>query len=400
MINRSIVTVTHEECCGCKACGDVCPHNAVSFALDGEGFFYPIVNSDCINCGLCIKVCPVNNDFNGWNETDQTFIGGLDKNRERRDTASSGGMFGLLATALLAKGYVACGAGFDENLKLKHRFATSEKDVDILKKSKYLQSDCSGIYKQIKEIIKIGQRVLFVGTPCQCAALKSYLGSLTRNTIIVDFACHGVPSQDLFDKCIKYYEKLHGCKVVSYSFRHKPPKYGAPKNYLLSTLKGKGVSHVAGRYYDEPFYCGFQKYITLRPSCYQCKFARTERVSDITLADFWGIEHVSNKWDRSDYPSLVILNTERGKDIFELIKSELDFFETTKSEAIKYNGILKRAFGRIKARDFFFKDLQELPFEEVVKKHLRVKRAWLRDVYYAIPFTIRKAMLNFICKMR
>ena len=396
MISKSIASLPHNECCGCKACGDVCPKNAITFTLDEEGFFYPNVNNDCIDCGLCSKVCPAKNKLNAEGSQEQTFIGCLDKNIERRGKGSSGGLFGLLASVLISEGYEICGAAFDDNLQLKHCFASSEKEIGKQKKSKYLQSDCEGIYKQVKQKTKEGKKVMFVGTPCQCAALKRYLGNIDSNVVIVDFACHGVPSQDLFDKCIHYYEQKNNCKVKSYSFRHKPKRYGSPQNFLLYIQKGDKTLPVEGKYYQEPFYCGFQKYMTLRPSCYQCKFARTERVSDITLADFWGVEEATKKWDRTSHPSLVILNSEKGRQLFEKIKSEIDFFETTKERAVKQNGSLIAPTKKTPNRDAFFDDLRNLPFDEVVNKHLKVQRAWVKDVYYAIPFSLRKILLNVL----
>lgn len=398
MASKSIALLPNNECCGCKVCGDVCPKNAITFALDEEGFFYPNVNDDCIDCGLCSKVCPAKNEFYTVSSQDQTFVGCLDKDKTRRDKGASGGIFGLLASELLSEGYEICGAAFDENLQLKHCFASSEEEVGKQKKSKYLQSDCKGIYRQVKQKVKVGKKVLFTGTPCQCAALKRYLGEIDSNVVIVDFACHGVPSQDLFDKSIHYYEQNNNCKVKAYSFRHKPKRYGSPQNYLLYIQKGDRILPVEGKYYQEPFYCGFQKYITLRPSCYQCKFARTERVSDITLADFWGVEYVTNKWDRTSHPSLVILNNEKGHHLFEKVKQEIDFFETTKENAFKQNGSLIAPTKKTPNRDAFFEDLRCLPFEEVVNKHLKVKRAWVKNVYYAIPFPIRKIMLNILNK--
>lgn len=399
MTSKSIALLPHNDCCGCKACGDVCPKNAITFTLDNEGFFYPNVNDDCVDCGLCSKVCPAKNEFYTNGAQIQTFVGCLDKDKTRRDKGSSGGLFGLLASKLSLEGYDICGAAFDDNLQLKHCFANSEDEVGKQKKSKYLQSDCGGIYKQAKQKVKNGKKVMFVGTPCQCAALKRFLGELNSNVVFVDFACHGVPSQDLFDRCIRHYEQNNNCKVKSYSFRHKPKRYGAPQNFLLYIQKGDKTLPVEGKYYQEPFYCGFQKYITLRPSCYQCKFARTERVSDITLADFWGVEEATEKWDRTAHPSLVILNNEKGKDLFEKVKPEIDFFETTKEKAVKQNGSLITPTKKTLGRDVFFEDMRNLPFEEVVNKHLKVKRAWVKDLYYAIPFSIRKIMLNVLNKI-
>lgn len=390
--------MAHSDCCGCMACGDVCPKGAITFKKDIEGFLYPDINKNCIDCGLCRQVCPVVHNFDGCVASEQKYIGCLDKDKQRRKTGSSGGLFGLLAMQLMSEGYVVVGAAFDENLKLKHQIANSPKELERLKKSKYLQSDCGGIYREIKEHIAKDGKIMFVGTPCQCAALKQYLGKKLSNVILVDFACHGVPSQDLFDKCISYDEQKLGGKIKSYSFRYKSQRYGSPQDFSLLLEKGNKLLPITGKYYEEPFYCGFQKYITLRPSCYHCKWAKEERISDITLADFWGIEEATNKWDRTAHPSLVILNTEKGRQLFEKIKPEIDFFEASKESAVKGNGSLIVPTKRTQARDDFFVDLRTAPFSAVVKKHLTVRRAWMKDVYYAIPFPVRKRMLNILNK--
>lgn len=398
-MTNNISTQRYEQCCGCKVCADVCPKNAIAYQTDGEGFFYPIVSTDCVDCGLCRKVCPELNIAKPSFDMEQQYIACLDKDKERRDKGSSGGIFGLLATALIDRGFIACGATFDEQLQLKHQFASDNDGVEKLKKSKYIQSDCSTVYAQIKKKLSTGQKVMFVGTPCQCNALLNVIGGKRDGLVLVDFACHGVPSQELFDKCIQLYEERHDCKVVDYSFRHKPKLYGSPKNFMLTIKKDSRVIKKAGRYYEEPFYCGFQKYITLRPSCYSCKWANTDRFSDLTLADFWGIETVTNKWDRTDHPSLVIVNTERGKSLIEGIKEQIDFIEATKEDAVRQNGSLVHPMGLKSERAVLFADYQNLPFEEFVDKHLTLKNRWKKDVYYAIPFPVRKQILKITKKI-
>lgn len=397
MARNNIGVLTSEECCGCKACGDCCPKNAIVFRLDGEGFFHPAVDETlCVDCGRCTKVCPALNRIQDNDLHIQSFIGCLDKDKARRDTGSSGGIFGLLANHLLEKGYIVCGAAFDDELKLRHQFAATPEDTERLKKSKYLQSDCTGIYKSIKDRLNRGDKVMFVGTPCQCNALRNYIGGGNDHLTVIDFACHGVPSQSLFDKCLQYYEQKYDCKVTGYSFRYKPKPYGAPQNFLLHISRNGKESKKCGKYYEEAFYCGFQKYITLRTSCYSCKWANTRRVSDVTLADFWGIESVTSKWDRTDHPSLVILNTSRGQELFDAIKDDTDFIVVDKDDAVKGNGVLTAPTRIPKEREVFFDDLRTKPFEYVVERHLRLKRRWVKDVYYAIPFAVRKVMLNVI----
>lgn len=397
---ENISVLVHDKCCGCKACGDICPRSAISYHTDEEGFFYPSINENCIDCGLCRSVCPELNYAVFGLSFDQRFIGCLDKNRVRRDSGSSGGLFGLIADRLLSEGYEITGAAFDDHLQLKHQFASDKAGIEKLKKSKYLQSDCSSIYAAIKSKLKSGKKVMFVGTPCQCSALLGFVGKLAENMVVVDFACHGVPSQDLFDKCIAHYEYLHDCKVIGYSFRHKTKRYGSPQNFLLNIKKGDKTYKKTGRYYEEPFYCGFQKYITLRPSCYSCQWARTERISDITLADFWGIESVTNKWDRTDHPSLIILNTDKGRELFDTIKPEVDWIEVAKEDAIQGNRSLIGPTRMSPQRAALFADYNSLPFNEVVQKHLTIKGKWKKDVYYSIPFSLRKVMLNILKKIK
>lgn len=399
MAKNNISTQQNNLCCGCKACADVCPKNAIAYKADGEGFLYPVVSDDCVECGLCRKVCPELNVLKPNFEQEQQYIACLDKDKGRRDKGSSGGIFGLLATALIYKGYVVCGAAFDEHLQLKHQFASENEGLEKLKKSKYIQSDCSTVYAHIKKVLHSGQKVMFVGTPCQCNALLRIIECKRDSLVLVDFACHGVPSQVLFDKCINYYEKKHGCKVESYMFRHKPQRYGSPQNYLLEINKNGRSIQKAGSYYEEPYYYGFQRYITLRPSCYSCHWANTDRVADITLADFWGVESVTNKWDRTDHPSLIIVNTENGRLLIDAIKNKIDCIETTREASVKQNGSLVHPTKLKEERAVLFDDYQKLSFEDFVNKHLTLKNKWKKDLYYAIPFPIRKMVLKITKKI-
>lgn len=362
---ENISTQQYEQCCGCKACADVCPQNAIAYKTDAEGFLYPEVSAACVECGLCRKICPELNVVRPAFDKGQHYYACLDKDVERRDSGSSGGIFGLLAVALMEEGYTVCGAAFDEKLQLKHQFAECDDGLERLKKSKYVQSDCSTIYSQIKKKLRNGEKVLFVGTPCQCNALLNVIGNMRDGLVTIDFACHGVPSQELFDKCIRHYEDKHGCKVVEYVFRHKPKYYGAPQNFQIKVQdNGKAVCK-EGRYYEEPFYCGFQKYITLRPSCYSCKWANTNRVADITLADFWGIEAITTKWDRTDHPSQVIVNNEKGQQLFDRIKKLIDLMEVEKEDAVRQNGSLVHPTELKSERAVFFDDYRNLAFEDV-----------------------------------
>ena len=394
---KNISIVTKEDCCGCRVCADVCPVSAISHIKDDEGFMYPEISSECVLCGKCVKACPALVKAQ-TNDQEQQYIGCLDKDKARRDSGSSGGVFGLLAHFCLDNNYWVVGAAFDDNHRLRHKVINDISFLGSLKKSKYLQSDCSGTYTRIQELLKAGELILFVGTPCQCNALLNCFVIRPNNLIVVDFACHGVPSQDFFDKCLKYYEEKNKCKVISYSFRHKPKRYTSPQNYRIVYDKDGKVHFTDGMYYEEPFYYAFQKRISLRKSCYSCKWANTKRVSDLTLADFWGVENVTSRWDRTDTPSLIICNTTKGRELFGRIKGSLDSLIVPPKESIEKNASLKAPTELPDERASFFDDLQKLPFEDVVKKHLTpsLMNKAILGLYYAMPFSIRKKLLKYI----
>ena len=193
-----------KECCGCSACADVCPMSCITYVKNKHGFLVPKVEQIlCVNCGLCTKVCPVikpqTNQLN-----DIKVYSAYNKSAEIRTEGSSGSLFYTLAEDTINSGGIVYGAAFVENMKLRHISAESLYELKPLMKSKYLQSDVTGVYKQVKYNLGLGRRVLFVGTPCQCNALYKSLGSRPHdNLLLVDFICHGVPSQDLFDKMSK-----------------------------------------------------------------------------------------------------------------------------------------------------------------------------------------------------
>lgn len=371
-------------------CGDVCPKHCISFKEDIEGFFYPIVDEDkCIDCGLCAKKCPALN-VNLKEKTDNAYSA-YASDKYYKDTGSSGGVFSVLASYVINYGGVVYGAAFNDRLILSHRRIVEIDDLRPLCKSKYLQSDCSGIYSNVKKDLQDGSLVLFVGTPCQCQALQNYVGdNLRKNLLVVDFVCHGVPNQKLFDENLKWNDKKFG-KVSSVEFRYKGSKVHHPQTLkLVYEKKGKNKA-ILRMHYEDPFYFGFQKHITLRPSCYQCQWAKPERCSDITLADFWGIEKVNIGLDSKKGVSCLLLNTEKGRDCYDKIKQKLDGLNALPIDfAVKNNGCLGSATLKPKNRDSFFNDWKNEGYDAVVAKYLTSKRKWVFDLYYNIPKPIRK----------
>lgn len=388
--SKSIQTLSKQACTGCKMCGDVCPKNCITFIEDEEGFFYPYVNEkNCIDCGLCSIKCPAINM--SPNESPLVAISGYASDKKVKNTGSSGGVFFILASATLKEGGVVYGAAFDEQLKLKHHRVDEIGNLRPLCKSKYLQSDCTNIYNQVREDLIAGKKVIFAGTPCQNQALKNFVGkTLCEKLLLVDFVCHGVPNQKLFDENLEWNKTKFG-KVKSIEFRYKGKNVQHPQTLKMVYEENGIEKSILRMHYQDPFYFGFQRHITLRPSCYQCQWAKSERCSDITLADFWGIEKANVGLVSNEGISCILLNTETGHNIFSSVKTTLSgVMEFPINFAVENNACLGSATAMPECRDNFFEDWNKDGYDAVVVKYLVSKRKWIFDAYYAIPTPIRK----------
>lgn len=395
--NKSIASLGKEECTGCRLCGDCCPKASISFIEDAEGFFYPNVDdATCVNCGLCSKMCPaLHTDKCAPAEKSYAVYA---NEAEKREAGSSGGFFGLLAEKVLDEGGRVWGAAFGEGFKLAHRKADNRQELLPLLKSKYIQSDLTGVYAQIKSDLRDGVRTLFCGSPCQVNALKNYIGKNTDNLITTDFVCHGVPNQRLFDESIRWYERKHNVKVDWFQFRYKGWGVKHPQAFAIRHEGERKVR--VGLHYQFPFYFGFQKYMTLRPSCYQCQWACSDRSGDITLGDYWGIEKFVRELNAKDGVSMILCNTPKGYELLNTLKKKggIVVHELTLENAVECNGCLQGASPVKAEREKFFQHLQEWDFDLVVKEHLTPKRKWIFDLYYGIPKPIRDVVRKVMDK--
>lgn len=357
---------------------------------DSEGFLYPRIDSKkCINCGKCEKACPINNRPTNNNAIQQEVYAAWSKDKNIRQDASSGGMFETLARSCLENKGIVFGAAFDEELQLKHTYATNIAELKPLCKSKYLQSDMNGCYEKIKAFLDSGKEVLFVGTPCQVAAMRNYIGEDCSKLTLVDLICHGVPSQDLFDRCMRYEEKRCGIKIEKYSFRTKIEKGAIFHYYTEGYFKNGVYKEKIGAYYQSPFYLGFQKRLTLRPSCYKCCFSNLDRASDITIADFHGIEKYIQNIDIMQGVSMVIVNTLKGKELFNVVKKHIEISEFNLQVAIENNECLTKTTKMPIERYKFVEDLETKDFHYVVKNHLTSNKSWALRLYHSLPSKMR-----------
>lgn len=326
-------------CCGCRACELACPKHAIKMIEDNEGFLYPELNHNlCIDCGICSSVCPIEQYNNHINKPLKVYAA-YNLNTEERKKSSSGGLFVALAKEILSRKGKVYGAAFDNSLFLKHDFAENEKELDKFLGSKYVQSDINDKYKLIKQDLRLGKWVYFVGTPCQVSGLKGFLRKDYAKLITSDFVCHGVPSIKIFKTFIEVLEKKWNGKIIDYKFRDKRFNGWSCCCSSSSSITPKGK--VQKHYYDKimnAYQNAFLSASLNREVCYKCPFANKKRAGDITIADYWGVRNVFPDIDYRDGVSMVALNSDKGISLFKDIKEKLFIRESEYEIAAKVGG--------------------------------------------------------------
>lgn len=363
---------------------------------DKCGSKYPKIDAEkCVDCGVCDKRCPVLNYSKG-EDMFHTVYAAYANDPDTRYEGSSGGMFGLLAKSVIAYGGAVYGAAFDDKFKLRCARAVTEEELKPLYKSKYLQSEVATAFDSIKNDLECGLPVLFVSTPCQVFALKLFLKKEYEKLLLVDFLCHGVPSQGLFDKCKEYDEKKQNCEIVDFQFRAKK-KNGSTPHYFRVKYKKRGKEYVKTRLYmKSTFYYGFQKYITLRDSCYSCRFAYSNRCSDITIGDFHTINKYVQGINRFNGVSTVCINTEKGRAIWQSVQDKavctpVDFKLIYDAGELMHGGTQKPPH-----RDEFVHAMETEPFDVVANKYLDGSRKYAKQIYYGMPSPVRRMMRKML----
>lgn len=353
------------NCCGCTACKYICPADAIEMMPDREGFLYPEINQElCIDCGLCRKVCAFQN---GYDRSDNIQFPGVyavkHKNEDVRISSTSGGAFTAISDHILENGGVVFGVAFDDNMNVMHMAAKSKSERNKFKGSKYVQSNLNDVYKKTAQLITEGVQVLFTGTPCQTAGLKHFLAKMdTKNLVLCDIVCHGVPSPLMWREHIKHIQKKRNSKVASYYCRHKVNGWHTHTEVIIFENGKKEYKSVLSQIHKRLFYSNN----ILRPACYNCRYTNFERPSDITIADFWGIEKIMPEIDDNKGVSLVLVNTEKGKQIFNSLNTVYKW-ESNVDDCLQPNLIAptKKPF----SREQFWQDYYQNGFEFVAKKY-------------------------------
>ncbi|MCD7714059.1 MAG: Coenzyme F420 hydrogenase/dehydrogenase, beta subunit C-terminal domain [Prevotella sp.] len=400
-----------KDCCGCCACVDICANGAIRLETDIEGFWYPVVNKDkCVDCGLCEKICPQlniqalkKNDFDKPAHT----IAAINKKMSIRWDSTSGGAFSALAETMYEQGGYVGGAIYNEDFSVRHFISDNPDDLPKLRNSKYLQSKAEGLYGAVRDLLQSGKKVLVCGTPCQMAALRSFLRKDYENLIIVDFICRGVNSPKVYRKYLDSLERQYGGKVVHVQAKNKELGW---RSLTRKVDFDNGKSYY-GTHMGDSFRRGYHTNVFCRPSCYDCKFKDFPRMADITIADYWGIEKIGSNLDNNIGTSMLLLNSRKGIAYFEKAKDKLEWRETSFNSILGGNVALFKSMEPAKIdRKQFFLDLDRCDYDYMVDKYfppaakrrksikqkakaflLRVRRLPIRRFGFSV-----KAYINFL----
>lgn len=395
--SRDVIEKQSFRCYGCNACVQICPVQCITVQASSEGFLFPYIDEEkCIHCNLCLQACPAEQgkDANHvlWNKGLPRAYAAWHLREEVVRTSSSGGVMTALATRFIDQGNSIFAAIFTKDFEVKHEQIHTMSELPLLRGSKYVQSDTQKSYSVIRDQLAKFQesnekdkKIMFVGTPCQVAGLYSYLGNRPHHLVTVDFVCKGVPSPYLWTQYLKKREICAGSKVTAVSFKNKDKGWHLP-SMKMEFANRKEYQCLLRK---DPFGLAFSRNLSLRETCYECRFSQVPRVADLTLADFWGVEKTYPNYENALGTSLILGNSEVGVRLLEELQ-DLKKVEVEWERAIRYN---KNAVGSVlrpSQREAFFRDFQEKGFTYIEKKYLRVPMLPLRVLRYLVRRTKEK----------
>lgn len=340
-----------KDCCGCEACRNICPKQCISMEVK-EGFYYPRVCIDkCINCNLCEKVCPVLHHKQRQFEL-QIGVAAYVNDDIIRYQSTSGGIAYILSREVVKDGGIAYGVVFDEEFKTVFSSARTIDELKKLQGSKYPQSVVGNIFQEIKKNVYNGRKVIFIGTPCQTYGLHNFLGQTYDNLVLIDLICHGVPSPELWNVYLK--ELFPNDVIKNVVFKNK--EAGWKKWHVkIETEKNTYTKERTNDYYMSSYLCGYN----VRPSCFACHFKNSNRVSDITIADAWGLPEKDKELNDDKGLSSLIINTEKGKKLFYSITNNINYKFYSVEDLIRGNMAYQEAMTPNYFRKYFIKTLKK-----------------------------------------
>lgn len=381
------------QCTGCGSCYNICPVKCITMEKDDEGFLYPAASSECINCGKCKASCPAVSVNIADNNTVPVAYCALTKDNKVWRQSASGGAFSEICKAWDNGNSVFCGAVWN-GLNVEHRCIQGLENIEPLRKSKYVASDTKNVFSEIAGYLKADKRVVFCGTPCQVAGLKSFLGKEYENLLLIDLICHGAGSTDVFKACINNLSNQFEDRVCSYEFRAKRNTYETDHLQKIKMDSGKSVY-----IQNDPYIQLFLSQQCLRPSCGKnCRFRSEQRYGDITIADFKGLTEVfpDLKGCKTNYSSIII-NTQKGESIVSKLSKNMKMRKCTIEDIKKYNPLFYRHTWSSEKRDTFFEEFIASPGQTIEKwcsPAQIAKNDLKRKIWRLVPAMLRRAVLK------
>lgn len=368
-----------EICFGCYSCFNICPQKAISMNEDEYGSIVPVINKkDCIDCGLCKSVCPAINTSD-FRQPVKTYAS-ITKDEHDYLSTSSGGIATVLSKYVISIGGVVYGAAFDNELNLKHCRIEKENDLEKLKGSKYTQSAINDSYYRVKTDLENDIYVLFIGTPCQVDGLLKYLRKEYPKLLTVNLICHGTPNNRLLLEDIT--------TVHNASPRNKRLSFRNDSEFGLNVTDTEGKRIISKDFYKDFYFLGFMRKLFYREACYSCKYAQRSRVGDFTIGDFWGFDHSIPFVSNANHGlSVVLINTEKGLELFDFCKHLLHYQERTLDEAVKGNPQLNHPSEKHRNYDRFRNNYKKHGFKTAAERSL-----WFDMIGYKAVFLFQRIM--------
>lgn len=357
-----------EYCTGCRACEQLCAHHAIEMKPNKEGFLSAYIDREkCVDCGLCQNRCPQNNLMQKFEPLMSLAV--RDRDDKELLASASGGAFAAAARMILQRGGVVTGAAYHDDMTVGHFIVERLENLHKVQSSKYVQSNTEATYSQVKALLINGREVLYSGTPCQIGGLRAYLRKEYDNLYTMDLICHGVASPKLFAKYLIWLGGKMKGKIIGYDFRDKSCGWGL--DYMSKTKTKTKPSTL------DPYYYHFLEGTTYRECCYRCNYCTKERVGDITIGDYWGVEKEHPEFYSAKGVSCFLVNSEKGMRLWNLIKSEFYFLESTFEQVARANHNLSHPTKRTSRRDSIYQHIDDMDVNEYFATQL------------AIPFNLK-----------
>lgn len=357
---RTIRDVLIDACTGCGACTNICPKDCVAMIADGAGFLRPSIDqSKCIGCGKCRSVCPaLTKKDAAESQIEPQCYAAWSLDDEIRFHSTSGGIFTHLAQSILRQGGVVVGARYRKDHTVEHAMISSEAELPALRQSKYVQSDVGLVYRDVRSRLEHQQPALFVGTPCQCAGLRRFLGRDYNTLYLCDFICRGVNSPVIYRDYLKELENSYGSAAKRVWFKNKTISWN---KFCTKVLFQDGQEYLADRETD-PYMLGYIKSdlsCYMRPSCYQCDFKGIKRPVDITLGDFWGVEKQFPDIHTEKGVSLVLAHSEKALSLLSGMRNEVSLIRADLAKALEHNTCALSSVKNGVSSEMFYQKLKE-----------------------------------------